>query len=105
MEESMAFGHEKLTVDATVRSLTIPNDVNFAHIVVETGPIRLRIDGTDPATAVGVLVGAGDSFTVYGRDTLEGLNMVEATSTDAVINVAYGVANTGIHGVITNTAV
>ena len=101
----MAFGHEKLTVDATVRSLTIPNDVNFAHIVVETGPIRLRIDGTDPATAEGVLIGAGDSFTIYGEDTLDIIRLVEATSTDAVINVAYGVANTGIHGVITNTAV
>jgi len=30
--------------------------------------------------------------------------MVEATSTDAVINVSYGVANNGIHGVIINTA-
>ena len=100
----MAFGHQKLTVDATVRALTVPNDVNFAHIVVETGPIRLRIDGTDPATAVGVLVSAGDAFTVYGADTLAQIKMVEATSTDAVINVSYGTANTGIHGVIINTA-
>ena len=100
----MSFGHEKLTVDATVRSLTVPNDVNFAQIKVETAAIRYRIDGTDPATAVGVLVSAGDAFTVYGKDTLDGIKMVEATSTDAVINVSYGIANTGIHGVVINTA-
>jgi hypothetical protein len=32
------------------------------------------------------------------------IKMVEATSTDSVINVSYGTANTGIHGVIINTA-
>jgi hypothetical protein len=100
----MAFGHEKLAVDATVRSLTVPNDVNFAQIKVETAAIRYRIDGTDPATAEGVLVSAGDAFTVYGADTLAQIKMVEATSTDSVINVSYGTANTGIHGVIINTA-
>ena len=36
----MAFGHEKLTVDATVRSLTVPADVNFAQVKVETAAIR-----------------------------------------------------------------
>ena len=52
----MAFGHQKLTVDATVRSLTVPSDVNFAQVKVETAAIRYRLDGTDPATAEGVLV-------------------------------------------------
>ena len=51
-----------------------------------------------------MLVSAGDAFTVYGADTLAQIKMVEATSTDAVINVSYGTANTGIHGVIINTA-
>jgi len=100
----MAFGHEKLTVDATVRALTVPADVNFATVKVETAALRYRIDGTDPATAEGVLVSAGDAFTVYGADTLAQIKMVEATSTDSVINVSYGTANTGIHGVIINTA-
>ena len=100
----MAFGHQKLAVDATVRSLTVPNDVNFAQIKVETAAIRYRIAGTAPATAEGVLVSAGDTMTVYGRDALDMIKMVEATSTDAVINVSYGTANTGIHGVIINTA-
>ena len=100
----MPFGHQKLTVDATVRALTVPDGVNFAQIKVETAAIRYRIDGTDPATAEGVLVSAGDAFTVYGEDTLSTIKMVEATSTDAVINVSYGVANNGIHGVIINTA-
>jgi hypothetical protein len=100
----MAFGHQKLDVAATVVGLTVPNDVNFAQIKVETAAIRYRIDGTDPATAEGVLVSAGDAFTVYGSDTLNTIKMVEATSTDAVINVSYGTANTGIHGVIINTA-
>ena len=98
----MAFGHQKLTVDATVRALTVPADVNFAQIKVETAAIRYRIDGTDPATAEGVLVSAGDAFTVYGRDALDMIKMVEATSTDAVINVSYGTANTGIDGVMFN---
>jgi len=103
--EKMAFGHQKLTVDATVRSLTVPSDVNFAQVKVETAAIRYRLDGTDPATAEGVLVSAGDAFTIYGNDTLKNIKMVEATSTDSVINVSYGTANTGVHGVIiTGTA-
>ena len=93
----MAFGHQKLTVDATVRSLTVPSDVNFATIKVETASIRFRIDGTDPATAVGVLVAATEIMEIEGRDTLDMIKMVEATSTDAVINVAYGVKNSGTH--------
>jgi len=101
----MALGHQKLAVTATVVGLTVPDGVNFAHVVVETGPIRVRIDGTDPATAEGVLIGAGDSFTIYGEDTLDIIRLVEATSTDAVINVAYGSGTHGMHGVITNTAV
>ena len=101
----MPFGHQKLTVDATVRALTVPDGVNFAQIKVETAAIRYRIDGTDPATAEGVLVSAGDSFAIYGEDALSAIKMVEATSTDAVINVSYGMAHTGIHGVvITGTA-
>ena len=100
----MAFGHQKLTVDATVRALTVPADVNIATVKVETAALRYRIDGTDPATAEGVLVSAGDTMTVYGRDALDMIKMVEATSTYAVINVSYGTANTGIHGVIINTA-
>ena len=100
----MAFGHQKLTVDATVRSLTVPQGSNFAQVKVETAAIRYRIDGTDPATAEGVLISAGDAFTIYGNDALNIIKMVEATSTDAVINVSYGIANTGIHGVIINTA-
>tara|TARA_R100000234_G_C4921614_1_gene144389 strand:- start:364 stop:669 length:306 start_codon:yes stop_codon:yes gene_type:complete len=98
----MALGHQKLTVDATVRSLTVPQDANFAQIKVETAAIRYRVDGTDPATATGVLVSAGDAICVYGNDALRNLKMVEATSTDAVINVSYGTANTGIHGVMFN---
>ena len=100
----MAFGHQKLTVDATVRSLTVPQGANFAQVKVETAAIRYRIDGTDPATAEGVLISAGDAFTIYGNDALNIIKMVEATSTDSVINVSYGIANTGIHGVIINTA-
>ena len=100
----MAFGHQKLTVDATVRSLTVPQGANFAQVKVETAAIRYRIDGTDPATAEGVLISAGDAFTIYGNDALNIIKMVEATSTDAVINVSYGVANNGIHGVVINTA-
>jgi len=97
----MALGHEKLAVDATVRTLqSVPASANFAQVVVETASIRYRIDGTDPATATGVLLAAGDNFCIYGNDVLNIIKFVEATSTDAVINVSYGTANTGIHGVI-----
>ena len=97
----MSSGHEKLTVDATVRTLqSVPSASNYAVGKCETASIRFRTDGTDPATATGVLIAANENFRIYGNDVLNQIKFVEATSTDAVINVSYGTANNGMHGVI-----
>ncbi len=94
----MSSGHEKLTVDATVRTLQdVPTASNYAAGKCETGSIRFRTDGTDPATATGVLIKADENFRIYGNDILNQIKFVEATSTDAVINLSYGIDNSGKH--------
>jgi len=46
-----------------------------------------------------VLIKADENFRIYGNDVLNQIKFVEATSTDAVINVSYGIDNSGKHGV------
>jgi hypothetical protein len=36
---------------------------------------------------------------IYGEDTLDQIQLIRDTSTSAVVNVAYGVDSSGLHGI------
>ena len=88
----MAFGHQKLTV-STATGLTVPTDVNYAIMSVETGAMRVRVDGTNPTATVGFLVSAGQELKVFGEDQLNNLKMIRVTSDSAVLNIQYGLTS------------
>ena len=89
----MAFGHQKLTVAGTAAGLTVPTDVNYAIMSVETGAMRVRVDGTNPTDAIGFLVSAGQELKVFGEDQLNNLKMIRVTSDSAVLNIQYGLTS------------
>lgn len=86
----MAFGHQKLTVAASAAGLTVPSEVNYAVMSVETGAMRVRVDGTSPTASIGFLVSAGQELKVFGEDQLNNLKMIRVTSDSAVLNIQYG---------------
>jgi|TARA_R100001510_G_scaffold56714_2_gene62860 hypothetical protein len=86
----MAFGHQKLTVAGTAAGLTVPQDCNYAIMSVETGAMRVRVDGTSPTASIGFLVSAGQELKVFGSDQLNNLKMIRVTSDSAVLNIQYG---------------
>lgn len=86
----MAFGHQKLTVTNSAAGLTVPTDVNYAIMSVETGAMRVRVDGTSPTASIGFLVSAGQELKVFGEDQLNNLKMIRVTSDSAVLNIQYG---------------
>ena len=74
----MSFGHQKLTVDATVRSLTVPSDVNFAQVKVETA------DGTE------IMRISKDEFAFFPHYAGgAGIIQLEATANTVQVEYAY----------------
>jgi len=98
----MAFGHQKLTVTTAV-GLTVPTDVNYACISVETNPVRLRVDGTTtaPTDAIGFLLSAGQELKVFGDDQLKNLEFI-ATGSASVLNIQYGLTGSDDHRIDIN---
>ena len=99
----MAFGHQKLTVSSTAVALTVPTDVNYACISVETNPVRFRVDGTStaPTASIGFLLAAGQELKVFGDDQLKNLKFI-ATGSDAVFNIQYGLTGSDDHRIDIN---
>lgn len=62
--------------------------VDEALVTVETNPIRVRFDGTNPTASVGHLFNAGDSFVVSGQNAVSKLRMI-ATGSNATVNCTY----------------
>ena len=98
----MAFGHQKLTVADSAVGLTVPAEVNYACISVETAAFRLRVDGSSPTASVGFLVTNGQELKVFGEDQLNNLKMIRDTSTSAVLNIQYGQISSGDHRIDIN---
>jgi hypothetical protein len=96
----MALGSEvNKTVAGTAVSLTVPDGTNYAVMSIETAAIRVRHDGTAPTGTNGVLVSNGEFLEIYGEDTLDQIQLIRDTATSAVVNVAYGVDSSGLHGI------
>ena len=88
---------ETLTVSDTAKALT--QQIYSAHngletctkatIMVETAPIRYRVDGSDPTASVGLLANAGDVLTLTGATELRLFRAIRSTAADATISVDY----------------
>lgn len=87
-------GYQQVNAAGTAAafSLSLPGATNngatprFAVIQAETQGLRYRDDGTDPTTAVGMLIPAGDSIEYFGP--LSKLRLINATA-GAIANVSY----------------
>lgn len=81
--------YEQITVSSSAIGLTLTDRgaATYAEIMVEGQPIRYRVDGTDPTSAVGHLVNAGGVIRCYGRDALRNFRAIRSGITDATLTV------------------
>lgn len=88
------FGYQQVNAAGTaaVFSLTVPGVATnsarpiTALIQAETQGLRWRDDGTDPTTAIGMLIPAGETLEYTGP--LAKLRLINATA-GAVANISY----------------
>lgn len=79
--------YEQVTVLTAAKGLqVIPKGVKFAMIQPEAQNVRWRDDGTDPTTAIGMILVANDVL-IYSGDMTK-IKFIEVTAT-AKINVTY----------------
>ena len=57
---------------------------------LETGPIRYRMDGTDPTTTTGVLMNPLDTLVVRGEFNIRNFRAIRTTATSGSLTVHYG---------------
>jgi len=94
-----AYDYEKITVSTASapciklttakRTTNSPVGAKYVIIVVEANPIRYREDDVDPTATDGILVAAGASFEVKGKDRISKLRMIRQGGADAVVHVHY----------------
>lgn len=75
---------QEVAVDGTVRTFTIPADINFngGLVGVKTNSILVTFDGTDPASAgAGFLYAVGTYY--WSREMCEKARMIEAAGSSA----------------------
>ena len=86
-----AEGHESLTVDNSITSLTPATygDATSAFITVEDHPMRYRVDGDDATDAIGHLVDDGDSIILSSAADIANFSAIRTTADSATIRVTY----------------
>ncbi len=82
-------GYEKLTVDNTVKSLTVPTDADRALMVLEDGKIRFRMDGTAPTASEGLPFAINDSYTVMGEFNLANFKAIRTDAASGTLYILY----------------
>src|SRR5262245_25977813 len=83
-------GFQTLTVSTAAVALTIPAGADWAVLNVEAQPIRWRQDGTDPSGAVGMLVAAGATMAMCGRELNVTKFIRASTATgDAILSIHF----------------
>ncbi len=92
MPITRALDRESITVADAVITLTaskITRDTLYAKLQIQSAPIRLTVNGTDPvASTIGDLYNPGDIIEVWGQD-MRTLKMIRDGSTSANIEVDY----------------
>ena len=72
--------------------LAVPDDARRVLIQVTTANVRMRSDGTSPASGVGLLLQAGNEYVFEGFDDMKALKFVREDATSALLNVQYSKA-------------
>ncbi len=80
-------GFQTIAGAAAATALTVPPGAVRALIDVEDNSVRWRDDGTDPTTAVGMLIAAADPLLDY-RGNLSTIKFIELASATE-INITY----------------
>lgn len=79
-------GYQQIDTLNAAKGLTLPDKAQYALIQPQTQDVRWRDDGTDPTSAVGIVLAAGDDFFYTGD--LSAIKFIE-TAASAKINVSY----------------
>jgi len=90
-------GYESISVGDTAVGITsaliVPANGHkngAAWFTIEGGPIRFRIDGTDPTASEGHLVDPGETVDIDGYDNLLRFRIIRTSASATVIRVSIG---------------
>lgn len=87
----VAFAFESVTVAATAIGLTSGTykDAIYAEMTLETAPIRIRIDGTNPTATEGHLIERYDVLTLGGTKQISQFKAFRDGAVSGVLKVTY----------------
>jgi hypothetical protein len=86
----IAIGYEKITIDGTAKTLTLPTDAIYAEFRYEgTTSARYRIDGTAPTTTDGMLISNLDVFDILNRENLSRFKAIHTAAGTDVLHITY----------------
>lgn len=83
-----ALGHQQLTSLSGATALTVPDGAQRALMVTQTQNVRWRDDGSNPTTAIGMLITTGASVPFEFKGDLAAFRVIEVT-TSAKLDVTY----------------
>lgn len=88
----VACGYQKLTIDGTARSLTVPTGARYAFIIVEstiaTAAIRYLENGT-PTASDGMPVSNLSGFDIQGAENLKNFKAIQVAAGTHALNIQY----------------
>lgn len=82
-------GYEKLTVSNVAVKLNIPEDSNYAIIVVEEASVRYRDDGIDPTSSNGIPLILNQNLIIASDPTLQNIKFIKSGVNNAKLSVNY----------------
>lgn len=82
-------GFQQLTVTVGAVSLTVPANSNYALMILDTTPIRFRLDAINPTAAIGQSVAVGDQIFISGSKMLNDMRLIRNGGADGVLNIHY----------------
>jgi hypothetical protein len=78
-------GFESLTISDTAGSLSPPNTARSFYGYLETADVRMRSDGTDSTSSVGVLVPQSSWVGFDGMEEMKSTSFIRDASTNATL--------------------
>lgn len=88
-----AKSYQKLTVNGTAASFTLPDGCNSAVIAIESSAtgfaVRFLETGVDPTTTDGMPRSNGDYVEILGRTNCENFRIIQAQAGTHVAHITY----------------